>query len=341
VQSNTFLAHVAKLKSEVFNLKTVVLRQIIPMIQKWMLKAAVQKVIAYLPAKERVNYLFQKYVTHAVALTDLHFEWKIGHAHDHIAHYKKYGQKPLKESTAFELGTGWYPIVPISLYLCGIKTVHSFDIYDWMTRQSQQTTLLKFKEWHSNGRLKAFLPDVLPHRWDALMALKHSETTKEEFCQAIGLVPHLQDARHTGLPAGSIDLVCSNNTFEHIHTPVLRAILAEFARICNLKNGGVMSHFIDMSDHFAHFDATITDYNFLRYTAKQWQRIDNNIQPQNRLRFVDFERMYQELNIPYQAMGVRPGNVQALEKVPLSADYKDYTQAELAVTHGYLVSFSQ
>jgi hypothetical protein len=311
------------------------------MVKKWMLKAAVQKVISYLPAKERVNYLFQKHVTHAVELTDQHFEWKIGHARDHIAHFKKHGTKSLSESIAVELGTGWYPIVPISLYLCGIKTVHSFDIYDWMTRESQQTTLLKFKEWQSNGRLKAFLPDVLPQRWEALMGLLKPETTKEKFCLAIGFMPHLQDARKTGLAAGSIDMVCSNNTFEHIHTPVLREILAEFARICNWQNGGVMSHFIDMSDHFAHFDASITDYNFLRYSTKQWQRIDNDIQPQNRLRFVDFERMYQDLSIPYLAMGVRPGNVQALQSVLLASEFKSYTLEELAVTHGYLVSFAQ
>ena len=311
------------------------------MMKKWMLKAAVQKAISYLPAKERVNYLFQKHVTHAVELTDQHFEWKIGHARDHVAHYKKYGKKSFAETTAFELGTGWYPIVPISLYLCGIKTVHSFDIYDWMTRESQQTTVLKFKEWFDNGQLRSYLPELLPERWDTLMAMQGGEISKEKFCETIGFIPHLRDARKTGLADGSIDLVCSNNTFEHIHTPVLRDILVEFVRICNVKDGGVMSHFIDMSDHFAHFDKTITDYNFLRYTAIEWQRIDNDIQPQNRLRFVDFERMYTELNIPFVAMGVRPGNVEALKTVPLSAEFESYSLEELAVTHGYLVSYGR
>jgi hypothetical protein len=112
-------------------------------------------------------------------------------------------------------------------------------------------------------------------------------------------------------------------------------------RICNLSDGGVMSHFIDMSDHFAHFDNSITDYNFLRYSASEWKRIDNDIQPQNRLRFVDFERMYTDLNIPFVAMGIRPGSIEVLKSVPLSAEFKGYSPEELAVTHGYLVSYGR
>lgn len=316
--------------------------QIVGMIKKWMLKAAVQRTIAFLPAKERVNYLFQKHVTHAVELTDQHFEWKIGHARDHVAHYKKFGKKGLSESAAFELGTGWYPIVPIGLYLCGIKSTCSFDIYNWMTPESQQTTLRKFEAWHNSGKLQEFLPDMLPERWNSFMALKSetSAVSKQAFCQGIGLTTYLRDARHTGLVSGSIDLVCSNNTFEHIHAPVLKTILSEFMRICNLSEGGVMSHFIDMSDHYAHFDKTITDYNFLRYSARQWRRIDNIIQPQNRLRFVDFQGIYNELGIPFQAAGVRQGNIDALKTVPLAKEYSAYLLKDLAITHGYLISFA-
>jgi len=76
----------------------------------------VHKTISFLPAKERVNNIFQKHVTHAVELTDQHYKLKIGHSADHIDQYKKYGKKPISESSAFELETGWYPIVPIGLY---------------------------------------------------------------------------------------------------------------------------------------------------------------------------------------------------------------------------------
>ena len=50
------------------------------------------------------------------------------------------------------------------------------------------------------------------------------------------------------------------------------------------KPDGLHSHFIDMSDHFAHMDSSISIYHFLRYSEAQWKRIDNSIQPQNRWR---------------------------------------------------------
>ncbi len=47
------------------------------MISKWVLKAIVQKTISILPRPERANFLFQKYVTKGVHLTDEHFGYKI------------------------------------------------------------------------------------------------------------------------------------------------------------------------------------------------------------------------------------------------------------------------
>ena len=64
----------------------------------------------------------------------------------------------------------------------------------------------------------------------------------------------------------SVDFICSNNTFEHIPQEILRDILVEFKRV--LHPNGLMSHFIDMSDHFAHFDSRITIYNFLQIQQK-------------------------------------------------------------------------
>ena len=60
------------------------------MIAKWKAEAIVQKGISYLPKKDKINYLFQKYVTKGVYLTDEYFTYKITHARDHLAYFKKY-----------------------------------------------------------------------------------------------------------------------------------------------------------------------------------------------------------------------------------------------------------
>ena len=50
----------------------------------WIMKAVVQKVISGLPASYRVNYLFQKYFTKGIKLTDEYFEDRLRHASNHL-----------------------------------------------------------------------------------------------------------------------------------------------------------------------------------------------------------------------------------------------------------------
>jgi ubiquinone/menaquinone biosynthesis C-methylase UbiE len=145
------------------------------------------------------------------------------------------------------------------------------------------------------------------------------------------------DARHLSLIRNQeIDLVTSNNTFEHIYEEVLTGILKEFKRI--VGPGGVMSHFIDMSDHFAHFDKSITIYNFLKFSDSEWKLIDNSIQPQNRLRINDYRKIYEELGIPITLEKNRESNIRDLESLRLDAKFEKIPIEDLAVSHSYLVS---
>jgi ubiquinone/menaquinone biosynthesis C-methylase UbiE len=135
----------------------------------------------------------------------------------------------------------------------------------------------------------------------------------------------------------SIDLVHSNNTFEHVYPEILKDILREFARVT--KKEGLQSHFIDMSDHFAHFDKSITIYNFLKYSCKTWDKIiDNNVQPQNRWRFAQFINLYHHLDIPVSDSIVRKGDLEALKTVKIHSEWKQYSSEELAISHCYIFS---
>jgi hypothetical protein len=58
--------------------------------KKWILKAIVQKTISYMPFSSSINYVFQKYVTKGVYLTDEYFYDRLGHAKAHIEAYNKH-----------------------------------------------------------------------------------------------------------------------------------------------------------------------------------------------------------------------------------------------------------
>lgn len=207
-----------------------------------------------------------------------------------------------------------------------------------MTRETQEMTLLKFKAWRERGLLDSLDAHINEERWERLMEAIDNPAVYnlEGINELIGLTPLVRDARSLDMPEASVDFICSNNTFEHIPGDILQSILMEFKRL--IKPDGVMSHFIDMSDHFAHFDSSITIYNFLRYSKRRWRLIDNTIQPQNRMRFRDYKEMYRNTGLPLTEELVRDGDPAALSRVQIHPEFEDYTSTELAISHAYIIS---
>jgi hypothetical protein len=99
-----------------------------------------------------------------------------------------------------------------------------------------------------------------------------------------------------------------------------------------------MSHFIDMSDHFAHSDTHITIYNFLKFSRLAWKLMDNSIQPQNRMRLRDYRELYARLDIPYREVSVRTGDLHALDSISIHEEFAAYSPQELAVSHATMLS---
>jgi len=302
-----------------------------------MIKAFVQKTISFLPASHKINYIFQKYVTKGVNLSDEYFYDRLGHARDHIKSFQKYSDKSIP-TTCLEIGTGWYPIVPISFFLLGADKIYSVDITFLTSKERLGTTLKKIIESNKSEQLKNYI-NFLPERFEVISKLlsDYDKFSLEEVLHKLNITYLIEDARNLSLPDNSIDLVNSNNTFEHIYPDILIPILKEFKRVVK-KPGGVMSHFIDMSDHFAHFDKSINIYNFLQFSDNQWKWIDNSIQPQNRNRIYDYRQIYDDLNIPISDESFREGRINELNTIPLADKFRNRPLEEVAKSHCHFVS---
>ncbi|MEM1220135.1 MAG: class I SAM-dependent methyltransferase [Bacteroidota bacterium] len=299
--------------------------------KKWVLKAVVQKGISFLPYRHRINYLFQKYITRGVQLSDEYFSDRRMHLDKHLAFWQEWG--PKKPMRVLELGTGWYPVIPLGYFLAGAERIHTADISPLLTLENLQTTVRRYVDHKIAVNHSSFLEE----RWERLEALaKNPPATLEEYLQELQIEYLVGDARTLSLENETITLISSNNTFEHVHPPILKGLLVEFDRV--LDTDGIMSHFIDLSDHFAHLDQQITIYNFLRFSEKAWSNIDNDIQPQNRWRMWQYRALYTELGLPIVHEEHRPGDIEALKTVTLHADYQAIDSKELAISHGYLVS---
>lgn len=305
--------------------------------KRWVQKAIVQKTISYLPFSHRINYLFQKFVTRGVYLSDEYLIGRLEHARNHLHYYHKYtGNK--SPGICLEIGTGWYPVVPVCFFLSGSDKIYSVDITFLTSKTRLHTTLTRIYDYYQSGKLGEYI-QVLPSRLQAVEnILQHFDNiTLDEVLRKLHIHYVIGDARKLPLPDNSIDLVNSNNTFEHIYPAILKPILLEFKRVVK-KKAGVMSHAIDMSDHFAHFDKSINIYNFLRFSDSQWKWIDNFIQPQSRLRMYDYRNMYKDLNIPTTELSFEKGDVELLNQIPLSPEYQSATAGENAVSHCHIVS---
>ncbi|MFT7451500.1 MAG: cyclopropane fatty-acyl-phospholipid synthase-like methyltransferase [Patescibacteria group bacterium] len=307
--------------------------------KKWVFKAVIQKTISFLPYKHHLNLLFQTYVTKGVQLSNAYFEDKLIHFKQHNQFRKKYLSSQPGWS-ALEIGTGWYPVVPICCFLAGAKEITSVDLSRLTNKEKLKTTLSAFINGQQKGQLKDYF-QIDPHRWAIIKDIyaNYDNTSFEEVCQQLHFNYLVTDARKLPLKDNSIEFILSNNTFEHIYEDILKDILREFNRV--LTTDGLMSHFIDMSDHFAHLDQSITIYNFLKYSPEEWDRIDNSIQPQNRLRISHFREIYKDLRIPITEEVNRPGDVELVKSLPIHSYLKDIPSEDIAISHCYLASSSK
>lgn len=249
----------------------------------WWLKAAVQGALSQLPQPQRFNRMLQRYVTRSLQLRPQTFARKWERAQQHLQHWGD--ARDRKATVAVELGTGWHPIVPVGLALLGVEQVYTLDINPMISPRTLGEVLRAYAAGLDSGAVAVSGP-----RATLLQSVARAPIVDvDETLARLGVAALVVDARNTGLPAASVDLFVSNNTLEHVPADTIAAVFGEYARISAVD--GVMSHFVDMSDHYAGFDRTITVYNFLRFSDAVWRMFNNELQYQNRLRVTDFRRL--------------------------------------------------
>ncbi len=185
-----------------------------------------------------------------------------------------------------EIGTGRRLNLPIALWLCGASNVTTVDLNPYLKPELIAEDLIWIKnnvdsvrsvfgahaaEPRFQQRLQQLL-DVEPHDAERLMT-----TTN------IHALAPVDARRLTGIEPATFDYHVSHTVAEHIPPDVLRDIFREGSRV--LKPGGLFVFLIDLSDHFSHYDPSISPINFLRFSERSWSRwAGNRFMYHNRLR---------------------------------------------------------
>ena len=301
---------------------------------RWLAKAALQRGLGALPQGERLNYVFQRHVLRSLPAGESVFRRKFSRALQHLGAYEQHGPRTARDEAVFyEFGAGWDLAIPLSFAALGVGRQVLVDI-----RPSIRVALV-------NDSLRAFerlWPELETEAGRELHPLGEPVSAVEDLEARFGiryLAPC--DARDTGLASDSIDFVSSTDTCEHIPEPDLARIFRECGRL--LRPGGAFSCRIDLQDHYAYFDPSVSRYNFLRFSERAWRLVNSPLHYQNRLRSPDYLRLVRAAG--FELVAERPSRageeaLAELRALPLAPGFRGYSEDELGVTILSLVARS-
>lgn len=146
------------------------------------------------------------------------------------------------------------------------------------------------------------------------------------------------DARTIDLADGSQDIICSTSTFEHIPPAEFQDILSKCFRLGH--SGTIMTHQTDHSDHYAHGNPSITPYNFLKFSDKEWEKLYMPHYYTNRLRFSDIKSLVKNAGFEIlHEIVFRPDNAEEMiSSIKLDAKFQSYDMNDLTITRSFLVA---
>jgi len=125
----------------------------------WLLKTATQRVFSWLPNPHGWNRLLQALFTKSTTtLSRETFERKVAEGNRHWQAFRSL-REDVADFTAYELGTGWFPIIPAGLYLCGAREIWTIDIADLLRPEAIQAVMKYYLECEKEGLLAKLLPD--------------------------------------------------------------------------------------------------------------------------------------------------------------------------------------
>jgi len=271
-------------------------------------------------------------------LRDSKFAEKLACCNRHWEAYKRFNPHGTRCPLVLEIGTGWHPIVPIGLYLCGADRIYTIDKNSLLRPETVEATLRLYQQFARHGKLKRILTDVRPDRVDKLIALQPTGTGRAalELLREFNIEPLIRDSGPLPLPSGSVQLLVSNNTLEEIPPEELRYLFVEFRRVCS--RDGVMSHLVDMGDYYARIDPRISPYNYLKYSEKIWKYANNPIVQQNRLRVSDYRELHVAAGFQIVAERADRGSPSDLNAIRLAKEFARYAREDLEVLRASIVS---
>lgn len=302
---------------------------------RWVVKAAIQNSLAYVPKGREINHLLQRKLTGSLPGDDEYFRLKARKAGWHFGALERHVTRANGRVRLFEFGAGWDLVGPLIYYALGVDEQVVIDLavnlkLDLVECSIRQYALLRSELETALGRPLRSLGDAV---------VRSTQELDDRF--GIRYIAPC-DASDTGLPSDSVDFVSSTGVLQHVPEQQLRPILEECRRL--LRPSGVLSCHIDMQDGFAEFDHTLSQYNFLKFSDRTWALVNSPFYYQNRLRARDYVALVKGAGfdvVEREDHWPSAEQVAQLRKLRLASRLRTYSIEEVAVIQMSVVAVNR
>ena len=295
----------------------------------WRVKGIVQKALSTTPGGTQINDILQRTVgglqdVEATVDSKVVDDWIV------LARQLRELNVSITDAVLVEVGTGWFPVLPLCFALAGARTCHTFDVSRHLNTRLTSRAI---------ARLKVHLPRIADTAGASLREVQERYDHLSGSAEIPGALARAgvryhapADAARTGLGNRMIDAVFSNSVFEHVPGEAIAAILRETARI--LKPDGVSLHSVNCGDHYAYFDRSITPINYLKFSDRQWRLWNNRLLYQNRLRPSDFLRFAEDagLQVVHSQFTAKERLLELLPTLGVAEQFRQYDPEQLCAT---------
>lgn len=215
----------------------------------------------------------------------------------------------LKNSDVIEIGSGWLPLIPYILKINEeIDFIHTYDINEHYSNKRIAMVNSYYKEF--NFELEKtnnlYLPNFIKY---------HSN----------------QNIINSKLPK-DVKLYFSKFVLEHV-TP--RDIEKIHEKLFNdMDEGSAILHLISPSDHRAYSDASLSYYDFLKYSKIEWDKIQTKFDYHNRLRLPQYVEIFKKIGfeivfLEYDKVPEKTEKYKMFKELKIHPDYNKYNEEEI------------
>src|SRR4051794_1889747 len=95
---------------------------------RWKAKAVAQQMFSRLPAGSRMNYAFQRHVTHGLPISSDELRAAVDTASAHVEGLRAHSTIPIEAGRFFEFGAGWDLHIAQALWCLGVNRQLLVDI---------------------------------------------------------------------------------------------------------------------------------------------------------------------------------------------------------------------